>query len=130
MSFRRRIPAPTADEAERERRARAIGCLCCVLNLEADGLATGLPDTKQHCNLGGWHGAPNRGERFTFIACTWHHQGYLLPGYTTTTMTAAYGPSLAKGSKPFRARYGTDDELIHLTDQLTGYQEPPCATAV
>lgn len=124
MSFRRRIPKPTADEAERERRARVIGCICCLLNAEAGQARAPSYDTKQHCNLGGLHGAPNLGERFTFIACAWHHLGELPldRGYTTSTMSLLFGPSLAKGSKPFRARYGTDAELIALTDQLTGFQ--------
>jgi hypothetical protein len=124
VSFGRRIPPPTRDEAERERLARAIGCICCYLNDQRGRAKAPSHDTKQHCNLGGRHGAPNRGERYTFIACAWHHQGELPldRGYTTTTMTALFGPSLAKGTKPFRLEYGTDDELIALTDQLTGFQ--------
>ena len=125
MTFRRRIPRPTRDEAERERRAREIGCLCCYLN-EQQGLAAAPSyDTKQHCNLGGLHGAPNLGERYTFILCAWHHCAILPEGWTTSAATDCFGPSLAKGSKPFRARYGSDEELIALTDTLTGYQ--PCA---
>lgn len=122
MSFGRRIPKPTKSEAEREERARRIGCICCYLNERRGRAKAPSYDTKQHCNIGGLHGAKNRGERFTFILCAWHHLGYLVEGYTTRAMTALFGPSFAKGSKPFRAEYGTDDELIELTDQLTGFQ--------
>lgn len=121
MTFRRRIPKATPSEAAREERARVIGCLCCYLNEQAGLARAPSRDTKQHCNLGGLHGAPNLGERHTFIACAWHHLGELPEGWTTSAATACWGPSLAKGTKPFRARYGTDAELIALTDDLTGF---------
>ena len=32
-------------------------------------------------------------------------------------MKIAYGPSLANGSKPFHAVFGSDDELLELTNK-------------
>lgn len=35
-------------------------------------------------------------------------------------MTAIYGPSLAAQSKMFRAIYGSDDELLEITNRMIG----------
>lgn len=122
MSFGRRIPKPTSSEREREERARRIGCVCCYLN-EQRGMARAPSyDTKQHCNIGGKHGAPNRGERFTYIACAWHHLGEPPAGLQARSAVILYGPSFYHQARVFRATYGSDDELIELTDQLTGFQ--------
>jgi hypothetical protein len=52
--------------------------------------------------------------------CPWHHQSTLMEGYTRAKMTALFGPSLANGSKPFRAEFGTDKELLDLQNALLG----------
>lgn len=130
MVFRRRIPKATPAEAERETLARSFGCICCYINIR-DSLFQRAPSrcTKNHCNLGGRAGSLNRGERFTFIACEWHHLGNSVEigsrFLTQTEMARRYGPSLAKGSKTFRAVYGDDDTLIALTDEMIGFVETP-----
>lgn len=43
--------------------------------------------------------------------CEWHHRGVQKYGFTKAAMAKIYGPSRANGSKPFRARFGTDEEL-------------------
>lgn len=123
MSFGRRIPKPTQDEAEREERARRIGCICCYLNALEGWAKAPSYDTKQHCNVGGLHGAPNRGERFTYIGCAWHHLGTPPPPLQSPRQAGLlYGPSFFHHKRAFRERYGSDDDLILLTDQLTGFQ--------
>ena len=42
----------------------------------------------------------------------WHHQAYPLPNWTAPMMREHYGPSLAEGSKPFYATFGTAQELM------------------
>jgi hypothetical protein len=124
VTFGRRIPKATKAEAAREELARGFGCICCFINVR-DGIYQRAPSyiTKNHCNSGG----QNRGERFTFIACAWHHLGSSVEirgvFLTQSEMARRYGPSLAKGSKPFRAVYGDDDSLIELTDQQIGWED-------
>lgn len=43
-----------------------------------------------------------------------------MDGQRRAKMTAALGPSLANGSKPFRAEFGTDKELLDLQNALLG----------
>ena len=52
--------------------------------------------------------------------CEWHHRGITPPRLTIANMTESNGPSLAYGSKPFRARYGTDKELLALQNEFLG----------
>jgi len=98
---------------------RAIGCVCCRKNrIEAD---LGFTFTRflveiHHLNGGGHHGQKRRGDEYTIPLCVWHHRG-IGPAAVHTRL---YGPSWAKGSKPFRAVYGGDDELLALADRLIG----------
>lgn len=126
--MRRAIPPPTLAETVRINRAMTIGCVCCHLNLEREDyqVAPSYP-TVQHCNVGGKHGAPNRGQRFTYVACAWHHLGTPPAGLQAREAALLYGPSFHHQARAFRQHYGSDDALILLTDQLTGFQ--PCATA-
>lgn len=124
MTFGRRIPKATKAEAAREELARDFGCICCFINVR-DGIYEAAPSyiTKNHCNSGG----QNRGERHTFIACAWHHLGSSVEirgrFLSQSEMARRYGPSLAKGSKTFRATYGSDDDLIALTDEQIGWED-------
>lgn len=60
------------------------------------------------------------GHMATISLCVWHHQGTLMDGQTRARMTASLGPSLANGSKPFHAEFGTDSELLALQNALLG----------
>ena len=99
---------------------RAIGCVCCWLN-ERDGLFPTLsPVEIHHLNGGGHHGQKRRGDEFTVPLCSFHHRAVpVFPG-PYRFQARMYGPSWAKGSKPFRAVYGPDDELLALANRLIG----------
>lgn len=67
------------------------------------------------------------GHMATVSLCPWHHRGVWESGFdhehesfirTVGKYAGLYGPSLAHGSKPFRARYGTDKELLALQNAL------------
>lgn len=69
------------------------------------------------------------GHMATVSLCPWHHRGVWESGldleHETTIRTLAewkalYGPSLAHGSKPFRARYGSDAEMLALQNEFLG----------
>lgn len=94
---------------------RAFGCICCHLNMHnGDKLRTVFAVEIHHLNGGGHHGQKRRGDEYTIPLCTWHHRG-IGPAKEYAEM---YGPSWAKGSKPFRAVYGSDDELLALANRL------------
>lgn len=66
-------------------------------------------------------GNKRRGHLFTIPLCAWHHRGIVFTGpfaATKADMVRVLGPSLAYGSKPFHAEFGTDDELLALTDSI------------
>lgn len=87
---------------------RAMPCICC----EIQQCAQPFPTTEHHLISGG----RRRGDEFSIPVCEWHHLSRCLPLIPWKTMTRLYGPSLAKGSKPFHGRYGIDDELLALTN--------------
>lgn len=94
----------------------AVGCVCCWRNHRLGLRPSLLPVEIHHLNGGGHHGQPRRGDEFTIPLCVWHHRG-LGPA---AKFTSAYGPSWAKGSRPFRKAYGTDDELLAVANRLAG----------
>lgn len=107
-----------AEKAARFAKLQKMGCVCCLMNYDrlCNGVfvRTGQYAEIHHLNGGGHHGQKRRGHEFTIPLCEWHHRG----NGPTAEYTDAFGPSWAKGSKPFRAVYGTDDELLALVNSL------------
>jgi hypothetical protein len=62
------------------------------------------------------------GHMATVGLCTWHHRSVYESGHghDKDSMTQFLGPSLANGSKPFRAEFGTDAELLAIQNALLG----------
>jgi hypothetical protein len=117
---------PKARE-HRFRRLKEMGCIASWL----DGRPN-VPAEIHHLNLGGRAGNKRRGDEFTIPLSAWHHRGEPLPGRTATQMTLIYGPSLARESRAFRQRYGTDDQLlskvndlIRQVDEIAAGRRPP-----
>ena len=80
-----------------------IGCMAC----RVEGFHN--PQTQvHHLNQFGLAGKKRRGDKFSIPLCPFHHQG----------IGTGIGPSLAKQSKAFRQKYGSDDELLRWTDEL------------
>lgn len=52
--------------------------------------------------------------------CLWHHLGRLFDYDFNdhAQMRQRYGPSLAEGSKPFHAEFGSDAELLAIQNEL------------
>lgn len=48
----------------------------------------------------------------------WHHRGVPFPGHSHAQMREKFGPSLAEGSKPFHARFGSNADLLERQDQF------------
>jgi hypothetical protein len=58
----------------------------------------------------------------TVSLCPFHHRGVYESGHghDKDSMTQFLGHSLAFGSKPFRAEFGTDAELLAIQNALLG----------
>jgi hypothetical protein len=102
------------DREHRFRRLKELGCLACWYERVA---VQWNPTEIHHLNEGGKAGQARRGDEFTVPLCSWHHRGEPPEGFTASEMRLTHGPSLARHSKAFRERFGTDDELLALTNR-------------
>jgi hypothetical protein len=86
------------------------GCICCRLR----GNGYSIPQMHHIVDKG--YRVHSGGHAATLPLCPWHHQGYPPGSYTLKEATLAFGPSLAYGSKPFHAMWGTQRELLAVID--------------
>ncbi len=94
-----------------------IGCLPSLLRGFENGHAT-----VQHVV----EGRKRLGHRYTYGASAWYHLGDCRPGKTVAEMTDQYGPSLQHNPRQFHEAFGTEHELIALTDRaIEIYEERP-----
>lgn len=84
------------------------GCVACRLQ----GLGYCEPEI-HHLGVG-----KRRGHDETVGLCGWHHRAVLPDGWTAEAMRGRYGPSLARGSKPFHKHFGSDDVLLDEQERL------------
>ncbi|WP_313217518.1 Ref family recombination enhancement nuclease [Stenotrophomonas sp.] len=120
MKRGRRTSTPTASEAARIVACKEGLCVACVIRSEQPSAPwhfTVFPGCDYHHLLSG-------GRRIGHMSgiglCGWHHRGIVGFGCTHQEMRDHYGPSLAEGSKPFHAAFGSDSELIARQDQMLG----------
>lgn len=99
---------------ERTKLIKSMRCIACQLR----GVYNQPGETEEHhLNLGGKAGQKRRGHEYTVPLCTWHHRGIGDRNVDSKAMTALYGPSLARQPRLFREVFGTDDELLALTNE-------------
>lgn len=106
--------AKPATKAEKRRmeRARTVGCVACYL------LGKYNPPDNHHALSGG----RRVGHWAIIFLCPWHHRG--IPGPLGMKATEELlGPSLAHNPRLFRGRFGSDQQLIALTDDLVDKAE-------
>jgi hypothetical protein len=115
---------PTVAQAARFEHIRAIGCIACLLT----GWFSIDPEV-HHLNQGGYHGAKRRGHDFTIGLCTWHHQGTCQDFSKADEARFVLGPSYKLHKMAFRARYGTDEQLLETTNKLIALRELALAEA-
>lgn len=111
---------PTAAEAARIVACKEGLCVACVIWSEMPESPWNLmvyPGCDYHHLLSGGR---RRGHMFGVGLCPWHHRGLVGFGCTHDEMRSHYGPSLAEGSKPFHAMFGSDEDLIARQDQMLG----------
>lgn len=105
---------PTKAEKARFDRMGEMGlCMACI----QDGTTGWQYIERNHILSGG----KRIGHMATYSLCLWHHQAEPKEGMTKKEMYQYFGPSLKyPGSKPFRAAYGSDKELLDLQNALLG----------
>lgn len=110
MRQSRSTTTPTKAETAHIERIKRGWCACCQANRKR-GLATadGEGCDAHHVLSGG----RRRGHLDTLGLCPYHHRGVIPAGFATQAIAVrCLGPSLAHGSKPFRAFYGSDADLL------------------
>jgi hypothetical protein len=86
------------------------GCICCRL------IGNGYAIPQMHHIVDKGNRAASGGHAATLPLCPWHHQGKLPGSYKEDEATRTFGPSLAHGSRPFHAMWGTQRELLAIID--------------
>lgn len=101
--------APTAAERARFEALHEIGCICC----RKRGFNS-WPVEIHHL----LYGNRRLGHAYTLPLCAWTHRGVPPNHWTIQAARDFFGPSLAHGSKPFHAAFGSDQELLAEVDAL------------
>ena len=104
---------PTKAEAARFAKLKALGCVACRLERIP-------PDTMEPQIHHFLSGNKRIGHMATVPLCYWHHNGLPYDGVPTAWFLANVGPSFHKHTRQFRAKYGSDAELLAMTDELIG----------
>lgn len=116
LRSRRSTGKPTKAEAARIDRLKRGECVCCWLNRQQGRPTAFFGGCDAHHVLSG---ARRIGHAATLACCPWHHRGVKpYDGMTDRQATDMFGPSLAHGSKPFHAVYGSDADLLDLQETL------------
>ena len=106
-----RVKPPTKAESDRLKAVAAIPCIPHMI----DGWPA-IPAQVQHTLEGG----VRLGDFHTYASCPWHHQG-LCTG-SIEAATKEQGPSFAHNKPAFAERYGTEAQLVQITDAILRMQ--------
>ena len=115
--FRRAIAPPTAEQQARQDAARELGCIACRQWKNYPMMKTQCGPSEIHHQTRSGSGR-QIGQDETVCLGSWHHRAICLPGYTASQMEAEFGPSLARGSKPFYRVFGTNYEQLQFQNEL------------
>lgn len=127
MKRGRSTGAPTKAEAARIVACKSGTCVACEIRKTQPGVPLGF-----FVHAGGdYHhllsGGIRRGHMFGVCLCPWHHRAVIGWGCTHKEMRDYYGPSLAEGSKPFHAEFGSDQDLLNRQDAILGSTQEQAA---
>lgn len=115
MKQGRKVKA-TAAESQRMGMVKQLGCIFCLLNPQLGLLVASTGPCDAHHELSGGR---RIGHLATIGGCLWHHRGQPpVAGMGEREAIATYGPSVATGSKPMHAMYGSDAELLEFQNEL------------
>lgn len=96
-------PKPTKAEQARFDAFRHIGCI-----------VSGSREYEVHHLT---DGGRRLGHAFSIPLHPWYHRGVPYAGFSQAAMTERFGPSLAKSKPQFESKFGSELELLELTNK-------------
>lgn len=93
---------------------REIGCIACLIARNP----TQCGKLTMHHLVDKGYRKHSGGNQATIPLGEWHHQGYPHMDYTAGWMRMMYGPSMFIESKEFARLYGSQRELLAMTNEL------------
>ena len=106
---------PTREEERRFDAMQDRGCVPCWLEAKLQGRKWAAEPGDIHhvvqADQCGHHS-------FTYLCCPWHHRGVPKNDLNDKQMRAAFGPSMVKEPAAYRARYGSEDDLLVYQERL------------
>lgn len=108
------IGAPTKAHQRRFQMMQHFGCIASYIEGRS-----GEPGDIHHLLSGG----ERIGHEATICLAPWFHRGNPPGGMTIAQAKAMFGPSMKHHPREFRARYGTDAELLKLQNELLAEAE-------
>jgi hypothetical protein len=108
--------ASKTTQADRARYAqiKMLGCVACRLN--DNGLWCGWPEANHLVHNG--YRRLSGGNLATVPLGPWHHRGEPPKDHTVKSAREAFGPSMFHEGKAFAERYGSQQDLLILTNEL------------
>lgn len=101
--------ALTKADEERRRKIHSGNCMAC----EQRGIdLTNTGYVQWH------HLAGKKRHDLTIGLCYWHHQARPIDDRSHEYCRQHYGPSLAEGSKPFHAEFGSNEFLLQMQNDI------------
>lgn len=102
-----RTKTATKEERRRFQDIQSLGCLACHIE--------GHPPTP--CEIHHLISGYRIGHHASIGLCAHHHRGIPEGHLAPSRMELIKGPSLARNSREFHARYGSDEELLELQEK-------------
>jgi len=100
--------------SDRER-FKLMNGLACVACQQLSGVPLAYPEG---CDVSHLKSGDRRiGHQATLLECPWHHRGVPPFGYTQQGARKVWGPSRAKSTRAYHAAFGSDEELLKLTNR-------------
>lgn len=98
-------PARTKSQQRRIEQMHERGCVPCWLEAALQGRKW-VPEP------GDVHHVEQRNHDATYINCPWHHRGIKKNDLPKAKMDELFGPSMVRDPSRYRARYGSEEELL------------------
>jgi len=101
----------TKAESRRFDQIQQRGCVPCYLEAK-------LQERKwvpEPCDI---HHTEGQNHAMTYGNCPWHHRGLRKFELDLLEMQNKFGPSLARNPARYRARYGTEDDLLAIQNRM------------
>lgn len=104
---------PTKAEQARLDAIHNMRCIAC----EVGEIALSCGRTEAHHLVDKGYRSHSGGHMATIPIGQWHHQGIPLPGFNEREMAFVFGPSRELSKRLFVERFGTDRELLAITNE-------------